>query len=141
MKQILFSLVLLAHLSLFADTSEIESLERQRWQYIKSQNWKDLDAMIAPYFQASIFEGSRNKEQFMNRLKTINISDYTLDNFVITQGPGVAVATYDVTVSETISGKRISSKAGRLSVWQNANGKWLLIAHAILIPVPASSPN
>jgi hypothetical protein len=135
----LFSVLLLAPLSVFADTSKIESLEKQRWEDIKTHNWKDVDSLVAPYFQAAFFDGVRNKEQFMTEVKVVDIGDYTLSNFKITEGPGVSVATYDIDVSETIEGKRIFSKATRLSVWQNTNGKWQLIAHANLIPVPSSS--
>ena len=53
----------------------------------------------------------------------------------VTEGPGVAVVTYEITLSETIEGQRFTSKASRLSVWQNDNGKWQTIAHASLIPV------
>ena len=140
-KKFLFFVVLLAHVSLFADMSQGETLERQRWENIKNHNWKDLDNSIAPYFQMSFFDGARNKEQSMNLAKSTDISDYTLSNFVVTEGPGVAVVTYDITLSETIEGRRLSSKASRLSVWQNDNGKWQIIAHAILIPVPLAPPS
>ena len=139
-KFFLFSVVMLTHVSLFADISQGETLERQRWEYIKKHNWKDLDNLIAPYFQASFFDGARNKEQFMKLQKSLGISDYTLSNFVVTEGPSVAIVTYDITLSETIEGRRLTSKASRLSVWQNDNGKWQMIAHAILIPVPPSPP-
>ncbi len=134
-KKVLFSVVMLTHVSLFADSSQGETLERQRWEYIKKHNWKELDNLIAPYFQVSFFDGARNKEQFMNLVKSIDISDYTLSDFVVTEGPGVAVVTYEITLSETIEGQRFTSKASRLSVWQNDNGKWQTIAHASLIPV------
>lgn len=137
-KKFLFSIVLLAHSSLFADTSQIESMEKQRWDYIKNHNWKDLENIVAPYFQVVYYDGAWNKEQFMNQIKLINISEYSFGNFKITEGPGIAIATYDINVSETIEGKRLSSRANRLSVWQNNGGKWQMIAHAVLIPVPSS---
>ncbi len=140
-KNFFFSALMLAHVSLFANVSEGETLERQRWEYIKQQNWKELEKLVAPYFQAALFDGNRNKEQYMNLAKTSQISDYTLSNFVVTEGPNLAVVTYDVTLSETIEGKRLTSKAIRLSVWQNNNGKWQLISHAVLIPVPPPPPS
>lgn len=138
LKQFLFCAMLLGHLSLFADPAQIESLEKQRWEYIKNHQWDDLDKMIAPYFQLAYFDGGRNKEQFMSLARSTGINDYKMSNFKVTEGPGIAVLSYDVNVAETIGGKRISSKASRLSVWQNTDNKWLLVAHAVLIPVPAS---
>lgn len=138
LKKFLLSFMLLGNLTLFAVTSPIESLEKQRWEYIKTHNWTELDKMVAPYFQLAFFDGARSKEQFMIMAKTVNIQSYTFNNFKVTEGPGVAVITYDIAVSETVGGKRMSSNASRLSVWQNTNDKWLLIAHAILIPVPSA---
>lgn len=138
LKNFLFCVMLLSHFSLFADTAQIESLEKQRWEYIKDKKWDDLESMVAPYFQLGFYDGGRNKEQFLNLARSADLSDYKLSNFKITEGPGIAVVTYDVDVSETIGGKRISSKASRLSVWHNNKDKWQLAAHAILIPVPPS---
>ena len=39
------------------------------------------------YFQVSFFDGARNKEQFMNLVKSIDISDYTLSDFVSYRRP------------------------------------------------------
>lgn len=46
------------------------------------------------------------------------------------------VVTYDIAVSETIENRPLTSKATRLSVWQQNNKSWQMIAHAVLIPVP-----
>jgi hypothetical protein len=138
LKEILFMMALFTNLSLFAEPTQGEVLEKQIWESIKNHKWSDLDKKIAPYFQAALFDGPRNKEQYMTHAKELNISDYTLNNFVVTDGPGIKVITYNVVVSETIENKRITSNAVRLSVWQENNGNWLWTAHAILIPVPSS---
>lgn len=135
-KKFFLSLLVFSQFSLWADSSEIESLEKKRWELIKNQNWKELENLIAPYFQSSYYAGTDNKEQALRRLESLKIGDYTLSNFRVTEGPDVAIVTYDIALSETIDDNRISSKAGRLSVWQKNQGKWQIIAHAILIPVP-----
>lgn len=135
-KIFILSLALFTQLSLFADSSQGETLERQLWDNIKDQKWTDLGNKIAPYFQGALFEGGRNKEQYMTNVKNANIHEFNLKNFVVTEGPGTIVITYDVAVTESIEGKSLTSDAVRLSVWQNDHGKWQLIAHAALIPVP-----
>jgi len=133
----LFALMLFTHISLLAaDVSQGETLERQYWEHIKNHKWKDFENKIAPYFQSATFDEIHNKEQTLNLAKTMNIGDYTLYNFKVTEGPGVLVVTYEIEVSETIDGRPIRSRANRLSVWQNNNNNWQLIAHAALIPVP-----
>jgi hypothetical protein len=138
-KSILLAIALLANLSLFADTSQGEVLERKVWDDIKNQKWDSLDNSIAPYFQLALFEGARNKEQFMIRAKTLDLSDYIMNDFNVTEGPDLMVVSYSVSVSETIEGKRLSSKAVRLSVWQKNKGDWKWVAHSVLIPVPPPS--
>ena len=135
-KKALFTVAMLAQMALFADTSQGEVLEKQMWQYIKEKKWDDLEKHLASCFQAGLNEGARSKEQYITRAKVLNISEYTLSNFHVTQSPGLFVVSYDLQTSETIEGNRISSKAPRLSVWQNNNGIWQWVAHAVLIPMP-----
>lgn len=135
LKMVLFTIALLSNFSLFAEVSQGETLERQMWEDIKGQKWKDLENKIAPYFQAALYEGVLNKDQYMIHAKALNIDDLILSNFVVTKGPGVTVVTYELATSETIEGKRLSSKAVRLSVWQKNNANWQWVAHALLIPV------
>lgn len=135
----ILSLMLISPLSVFAAASQGETLERQRWEYVKNKNWTAVESMIAPYFQLAFYDGARNKDQYVIMAKTANIQDYTLSNFNVTEGPNTSIVTYDISLAETVEGKRITSKATRLSVWENNNNKWLLIAHSILIPVPSPS--
>lgn len=139
LKRILVVLMLLSQMALFGDLAKGQALEKEMWDYIKEHKWGDLDKKIAPYFQAVLFDGPRSKEQYMSRAKALHISDYKFNNFQVTDGPGIMVVTYTVTVAETISGKRVFSDAYRLSVWQERNGNWQWISHSILIPVSESA--
>ncbi len=76
------------------------------------------------------------REQYISRAKALDITEYTLSNFYVTEGSGLFVVSYDIETSESIDGKRIASKASRLSVWQNNHGTWQWVAHAVLIPAP-----
>jgi hypothetical protein len=141
LKNILLALCVLAHTALFADTSQGEELETKMWNYIKDRKWDELANQVAPYFQSALFEGAENKEQFLNRVKVINIGNFVLSNFQVTEAPDVIIVTYDISVTETIRGQPIASKAVRLSVWQKNDNNWQWIAHAALIPVPAAKAN
>jgi hypothetical protein len=138
LKNFLFAILVFTNFSLFAEQAQGEALEKEMWEYIKGQKWDELEKKIAPYFQAVEFDGAHSKEQYLIRAKKLNISDYKMNEFIVTEGPGLKVITYSVEVSETIEGKRITANAERLSVWQENNGNWQWIAHAILIPVPAT---
>jgi predicted RNA-binding protein with PUA-like domain len=134
---VLFTILLLTHLSLFAETSQGETLERQMWGYIEDKQWTSIENKIAPYFQATDFNEIFKKEQIMELIKGQNISDYKMSAFKVTEGPGVLIVTYKINVAEKIEGKSLSSNANRLSVWQKNGDTWQWIAHAVLIPVPA----
>ena len=134
-KKLFFAASLLTQLSLFGDMSLAEQLETQIWQDIKEKKWDDMDKQLAPYFQLALFDGARTKAQYVNFAKALHLSDFTFSNFVVTEGPGVLIVTYDVTVSETISGMHLTSKAVRQSVWQKNGDKWQWIAHSILLPI------
>lgn len=136
LKYAFFAFMLLTNLSLFAEVSQGETLERQLWENTKQHKWNDLANMIAPYFQLALFDEILDKEHYLSHVKTLNIGDFILNDFKVTEGPGVTIVAYDVTVSETIEGRPLASKANRLSVWQNNNNRWQLIAHSVLIPVP-----
>jgi Domain of unknown function (DUF4440) len=138
LKKAFFILILFTNLSLFGDEQNGEELERKMWEHVKAQKWDELGNMISPYFQSAVFDAVSNKEQYIKRSKTSNISDYNLSNFKVTSGPELQVVTYNVAAAETIDGKRILSNAIRLSVWQKAQDKWQIVGHAILIPVPTN---
>lgn len=137
LKFIFLSLSLFTTLNLFADATEGEALEKKVWDSTKNQEWNELEKLISPYFQLALMDGVFNKEQYFSRVKKMEIGDFTISNFKITEGQNSMVITYDVGVTETIDGKKISSKASRLSVWEKSDGTWKWIAHAVLIPVQA----
>jgi len=81
-------------------------------------------------------DGARNREQEIELLKGLNIGEYTLSNFEVTQNGPVIIATYFVSVEETIEGKRLSTKpAPRLSVFLKTDSGWQWTAHANLNPL------
>ena len=136
LKYVVFALMLLTGISLFAAKLEGETLERQAWKkHIRNHQWDDLETLRS-YFQLVVLDVILNKEQYMNHVKTLNISNFVLDDFKVTEGPDIKVVTYDIAVSETIEGKSLTSKANRLTVWQKNNDNWQMIAHAVLIPLP-----
>jgi hypothetical protein len=134
-KYVLCALTLITHLSLFADISTGENLERKYWASIKNHKWDDLANMTAPYCQSVTFDKVLNKDQNIAVAKSLNVGDYKMDDFKVTEGPNTLIVTYVLATTETIDGNTLTSKANRLSIWQNTNNNWQMIAHASLIPV------
>jgi len=110
-----------------------ETLVRQLWADIKETDMKAINETIAEGFQAVHQYGANNRKQEVELLKGLNLGEYTLSNFQITQNGPVIIATYFISVEETIKGKRLSKNpAPRLSVFLKTKSGWQWIAHANL---------
>jgi len=113
-----------------------EDLVRELWNDFKTQNMSALENKIAPGFQSVHEDGTRDAEAELKLLKELNLGEYTLSNFKVTQvGPAIIVS-YFVSVQETIEAKRLSTKpAARLSIFLKTDSGWQWIAHANLNPL------
>lgn len=108
-------------------------LVSQFWTCAKKQDSKELERMLAPGFQAAHQYGASTRKQELNTLKTLDIRDYIVSNLKVTRNGPVIVATYLVSVEETLKGIRLSKKpAPRLTVFLETTSGWKLIAHANL---------
>lgn len=113
-----------------------EDLVRELLNDFKTQNISALEKKIAPGFQSIHEDGARDAEAELKLLKGLNLGEYTLSNFKVTQvGPAIIVS-YFVSVEETIDGQRLSSKpAARLTIFLETDTGWQWIAHANLNPL------
>ena len=141
MQKIIWALLAFASVSsfsLYADTSEGESLERALWSNMDDHYWSTIENSIAPQFQSVHPDGARNKAQELALIKNLDIGKYELSNFKVTETKNdTLIVTYLIAVHEVIDKEKMSGqKAPRLSIWQKIDGKWLWIAHANLNPMP-----
>jgi len=107
-----------------------EKLVHQIWGDMKSGNIKAIEKYTAQGFQSVHQDGARSREQEITLIKGLNLGEYTLSNFMVTQDGPVIVASYFVSVAETINGKRLSSEpTPRLSIFLNTASGWQWITH------------
>ncbi|MEW6053332.1 MAG: DUF4440 domain-containing protein [Nitrospirota bacterium] len=110
-----------------------ESLVRQLWVDMKTNNMESIEKKMGAGFQSIHQDGARNREQELSLIRELNLGEYILSEFKVTQNGEVVIATYSVSVEETIEGKRLSKKpAPRLSVFLKTESGWQWIAHANL---------
>lgn len=113
-----------------------EKLLRQLWADMQKSDMEGIEKTIAQGFQAVHQNGAVNREEEIELIKGLKLGDYTLSDIKITQNESVIVATYFVSVEETIKGKRLSkTPEPRLSVFYKTDGGWKWIAHANLKPL------
>ncbi|MBW1744763.1 MAG: nuclear transport factor 2 family protein, partial [Deltaproteobacteria bacterium] len=119
-----------------SEQSQGEQLLRQLWEDMRKADTNALERKLAKGFQSVHQYGASNREQEIELLKNLNFDKYTLSNIQITQDGPVIVATYFVSVGETIKGQRLSKEpAPRLSVFLKTDSGWQWIAHANLKPL------
>ncbi len=113
-----------------------EDLVRELWNDFKTQNISALEKKIAPGFQSIHEDGARDAQAELKLLKELNLDEYTLSNFKVTQVGPTIIVSYFVSVEETIEGKRLSTKpAARLTIFLKTDSSWQWIAHANLNPL------
>ncbi len=102
-----------------------EDLVREFWNDFKTQNISALEKKIAPGFQSIHEDGARDAQAELKLLKELNLDEYTLSNFKVTQVGPTIIVSYFVSVEETIEGKRLSTKpAARLSIFLKTDSGW-----------------
>jgi hypothetical protein len=113
-----------------------EKLLSQLWVDMQKPDMERIEKTTAKGFQSVHQYGSNTREQQIELIKTLNFGEYTLIDVEITRNGPVIVATYLVSVEETIKGKQLSKKpAPRLSVFLKTDSGWQWIAHANLKPL------
>lgn len=119
-----------------AKVSEGEKMVRQLFADMKAKNMAALEKWMAPGFQSAHQDGARNKEQELKLLEGLNLSEYTLSDFKVTQNGPILIVTYNFSGEETIKGKRLSKRSShRMSVFLKTDSGWQWIAHASLNPL------
>jgi len=113
-----------------------EKLLHQLWADMKKSDMEVIEKTIAKGFQSVHQYGSSNREQEIGLIKGLKLGKYTLSKIEITRNGPVIVATYFVSVEETIKGMRLLKEpAPRLSVFLKTDDGWKWIAHANLRPL------
>jgi len=126
----------LANQEVAAEKGLGEKLLLQLWTDMKKPDMEAIEKTIAKGFQSVHQYGSNNREQEIKLIKGLKLGKYTLSNIEITRNGPVIIATYFVSVAETIKGDRLTKKpAPRLSVFLKTDSGWKWIAHANLKPL------
>ena len=113
-----------------------EKLLLQLWSDMEKPDMEAIEKTISKGFQSVHQYGSSDREQEIELIKGLKLGEYSLTDIKITQDGPVIVATYFVSVAETIEGKRLSKKpAPRMSVFVQTDSGWKWIAHANLKPI------
>lgn len=113
-----------------------KNLVNQLWEAILAEDTTSLDAFMAEDFQSVHEDGAIGKAAELALISGLSIDTYTISELKVSQDENVIIATYMVSVEETIEGERLSKDpAARMSVFVKEEGEWKFMAHANLKPL------
>lgn len=113
-----------------------EKLVRRLFADIKAKKWDIVDGMIATGFQSIHKDGVRDREQEIKLLRGLDLGNYKMKNFRVTQDGPALVVTYAVSGTEMIDGKPTeTSSAQRMTVFIKEGNSWKWLAHANMITI------
>ncbi len=113
-----------------------QKLVKDLFAAIKERNWDKLDNMIHPAFQSVHHDVARNRGQFIQLLKGLNLGNYSLSKFQITMSDRILVVSYVVVAEELIDGKpTLSEPSCRLSVFLQTDEGWKWVSHTSFITI------
>lgn len=124
------------------EASKGEALVYQLWDAFRNQDLEAIKNNMAPGFQSVHDFGAYNMDEELELLRGIAIADYEISNMKITSNDeDLIIATYFVSVAETIEGERLSKEpAPRMTIFVKDDGVWKWIAHANLKSMKAEAP-
>ena len=115
----------------FAGATGGEALENVFWKNLKAKDWTAIQNVLASNFAGVSSDGNFKANEWMQRLKQVELQDYSIANTHTELNGDTFVVTYDVTMTGTISGQPIPAKpVHRMSVWQRQKSGWILIAQS-----------
>jgi len=108
-----------------------EQLERLFWDTVKAKKWSELDKHMAPLFVVQSSSGTRDRAATLERLRQMDIADYSLGDVATHLQGDTLIVTYNITRRGSIAGQPFpAAPAQMMSVWQQVKRGWILIAHA-----------
>jgi inhibitor of cysteine peptidase len=118
-----------------ADAALGEQLVSQFFDTLMTGDKEQLAAMLAPAFQLLRSSGELFDATSYPAVAPV-YEDYVLDNLNVTRDGDLLVATYTVQTDATLDGvvADFSAPAARLTVFQQIDGVWKLVAHANFAP-------
>ncbi|MCK5833705.1 nuclear transport factor 2 family protein [bacterium] len=119
---------------------ELESLGEKLvvnlWEVLAKGDVETAEKMMAEGFQSVHKDGTRNIKEELSLIKGLDLSEYQLGDFLVTNNGPTILVTYNVTVSEIINTKRVpKNESMRMTVFVKTDNGWKWFAHANVNPL------
>lgn len=113
------------------NTTSVEEMERLYWQAIKDKDWINVEAHTASSYKRVAAGGVTDKQQTIEFYKSMNLLEYSLGEFEVTDHAGTTTVSYLANATFEVNGQRtVGAKYRVLSVWQKQKNGWVMIANS-----------
>jgi hypothetical protein len=113
----------------WADATGGEGLERSFWNEVKNKNWNELERHIAGNYILITAEGRLERAPALERLRELQIQDFSLGEIETELHRDTIVVTYSVTLRGNHTGQPLPpGPLRRMAVWQQQKSGWMKIA-------------
>jgi len=115
-----------------------EHFARLFWEDVKNKRVQELESHLAPAFVATLPGGVRDRAAFLEYLKTLQLTDYSIADVSSQPAGGDIVVTYTITLHGSQSGQPLSGNPITvMTVWQQVKKGHIAISHS---EVPRMAP-
>lgn len=123
--------------SAWSNATGAEQFERLLWQEVKAKNWNEVERRLAPTYTEVTSSGVRDRAQAVERLKSLDLADYSLGDLEARPAGDAMVVAYAITLRTTAGGE---TTLRMMTVWQQVKGGWIAIAHSETFPSTDAHP-
>jgi hypothetical protein len=108
-----------------------EHFERLFWEDVKNKHWTELERHLAPAFVATVPAGVRDRAAFVDYLKTLELTDFSIADVSSQPAGGDIVVTSTVTLHGSQGGQALSGNPITvMTVWQQVKRGHVAISHS-----------
>jgi hypothetical protein len=102
-----------------------EQYTKLLWQAVRQKDWLAVESHIASNFVYMDAAGTKDKQQYVEYLKNLTLSDHSLSDTNVTASGTDSIVTYTLTLKPA-SGEAESLRI--MAIWQQQKSGWVLIA-------------
>lgn len=112
-----------------------EGFERAFWTEVQKQDWKDLEAHLAPNFVYVTPAARADRAQALQEFQQLQIQEYSIGDLATEMNRDTFVVSYTIVLRGTANGQPLPAQPQRrMTVWQQEKRGWVAIAHSVLGP-------
>jgi hypothetical protein len=111
----------------WSNATGAEQFERLLWQEIKARNWTEVERRLAPTFVEVTANGTRDRDPALERLKALQVEDYSLGELAVRPSGSDMIVAYTITLRPASGGE---TTLRMMTVWQQVKGGWVAVAHS-----------